>query len=161
VWSGLEVIVACLVSLAIGAGTTWLYVDRFSTRGRGTRAAEREAQRAKDELRRYKQDVHDHFQRTAQLVDGLTEAYRDVHNHLAEGAMALVETPRGGEPVLATIPNRISGKSTSPRPLPADLAPPLDYAPKRSPHDKGMLDESFGLERLRTTEEETPRPPLV
>jgi len=37
-----------------------------------------------------------------------------------------------------------------PAEIPAHLAhiqPPLDYAPKHSPDEKGMLNEEFGLER--------------
>jgi hypothetical protein len=36
--------------------------------------------------------------------------------------------------------------------IPADLADvqaPLDYAPKSSPNETGMLNEEFGLERIK------------
>ena len=37
--------------------------------------------------------------------------------------------------------------------IPADLAdirPPLDYAPKASPEEKGMLNEEFGIDRRKS-----------
>ena len=45
--------------------------------------------------------------------------------------------------------------------IPADLAsiqPPLDYAPKSSPDEKGMLNEEFGLDR-KATEAKTVQAP--
>ena len=43
-----------------------------------------------------------------------------------------------------------------PNEIPANLAyiqPPLDYAPKASPDEKGMLNEEFGLERRPAKEQ--------
>ena len=50
-----------------------------------------------------------------------------------------------------------------PNEIPADLAaiqPPLDYAPKTSPDEKGMLNEEFGLDR-NATEAKTVEAPRV
>ena len=80
------------------------------------------------------------------LLNNLTENYRDVHNHLAKGADTLCQ---GQGPVsLERSENNLSRAE-----IPADLAgiqPPLDYAPKTSPSEKGMLNEEFGLERQPT-----------
>lgn len=91
----------------------------------------------------YEADVVEHFSETAKLLNGLTESYREVHNHLAQGADKLCH---GAGPVsLERLENR-----HNPNDIPAHLAhisPPLDYAPKASPDEKGMLNEEFGLER--------------
>jgi len=91
----------------------------------------------------FEDDVVEHFTETAKLLNNLTESYREVHNHLAHGAASLCQ---GKGPVsLEHIQNR-----RDPAEIPANLAhiqPPLDYAPKTSPDEKGMLNEEFGLER--------------
>jgi len=91
----------------------------------------------------YEDEVVEHFTETARLLNNLTETYRDVHNHLAQGAANLCQ---GDGPVsLELLESR-----RDPSEIPAHLAhiqPPLDYAPKHSPDEKGMLNEEFGLER--------------
>jgi uncharacterized membrane-anchored protein YhcB (DUF1043 family) len=91
----------------------------------------------------YEDDVVEHFSETAKLLNNLTESYREVHNHLAQGATSLCQ---GAGPVsLGRLEN-----DRDPAEIPAKLAdiqPPLDYAPKTSPDEKGMLNEEFGLER--------------
>ena len=45
--------------------------------------------------------------------------------------------------------------------IPADMAaiqPPLDYAPKSSPNEKGMLNEEFGIERNKSAAAPTAQP---
>ena len=43
----------------------------------------------------------------------------------------------------------------------ADIQPPLDYAPKSSPNETGMLNEEFGLERVKPATEATEEPARV
>jgi len=38
----------------------------------------------------------------------------------------------------------------------ADVQPPLDYAPKTSPDERGMLAEEFGIERGKSGEQAAP-----
>ena len=88
----------------------------------------------------------EHFSETARKLNKLTESYREVHNHLASGAAELCQ---GDGPVVL---DRLQNP-TDPAEIPADLAdvqPPLDYAPKTSPDEKGMLNEEFGLDRNAT-----------
>jgi uncharacterized protein len=95
------------------------------------------------EKRAYEDEVAEHFTETAQLLNNLTESYRDVHNHLAHGAANLCH---GEGPVSL---ERLESRRDSSE-IPAHLAhiqQPLDYAPKHSPDEKGMLNEEFGMER--------------
>jgi uncharacterized membrane-anchored protein YhcB (DUF1043 family) len=96
----------------------------------------------------YEAEVVEHFTKTAGLLNELTESYREVHNHLAQGADKLCN---GSGPVsLERLENKRDGAD-----IPAHLAhiqPPLDYAPKTSPDEKGMLNEEFGLERKALSE---------
>lgn len=98
----------------------------------------------------YEAEVVEHFTDTAKLLNNLTESYREVHNQLAQGADKLCQ---GSGPVSL---ERLENKQ-DPAEIPAHLAatqPPLDYAPKTSPDEKGMLNEEFGIERQVPTEAE-------
>jgi uncharacterized membrane-anchored protein YhcB (DUF1043 family) len=91
--------------------------------------------------------VVEHFTDTAKLLNNLTESYRDVHNHLAKGAATLCQ---GEGPI--SLDRLEDGRDTAEIPAHlADVQPPLDYAPKTTPDEKGMLNEEFGLERKPNT----------
>ncbi len=64
--------------------------------GRATNAPYQEAQSLKDSLEQvqseyeaYKVEVTQHFTKTAELVNAMTDNYRNVHTHLADGAQTL------------------------------------------------------------------------
>ena len=90
----------------------------------------------------------EHFTDTAKMLNSLTESYREVHNHLAKGAADLCQ---GQGPVVMGRLGDDRDSAGIPAQL-ADIQPPLDYAPKTSPNEKGMLNESFGLERDKPVE---------
>lgn len=101
-----------------------------------------------EDKKSYEAEVVEHFADTATLLNNLTESYREVHNQLAQGADKLC---KGSGPVSL---ERLENKH-DPAEIPAHLAavqPPLDYAPKTSPDEKGMLNEEFGLERKAAAE---------
>lgn len=107
------------------------------------RETERKLDQVLQDKKAYEDEVVEHFGETAQLLNSLTESYRDVHNHLAQGASNLC---LGDGPVAL---DRLQNDG-DPQEIPAQLAdiqPPLDYAPKTSPDEKGMLNEEFGLDR--------------
>lgn len=106
---------------------------------------------------RYQRDVSEHFEETATLVNELTQRYRDVHDHLVQGATSLCDDPKRSreesparafisltphrEPAAApvySVYNRLDDAEL------AQVEPPRDYATK-SPSDKGTLDERFGF----------------
>jgi uncharacterized membrane-anchored protein YhcB (DUF1043 family) len=138
------------VLLTVGAALAILGLVVGVLAGRRTSEAERKYRdiafkldQVMQEKKEYEHNVVEHFTETARLLNNLTESYRDVHNHLAEGAAALCG---GAGPVSL---ERLGGEP-DPTEIPADFAPvhpPLDYAPKSSPDEKGMLNEEFGLER--------------
>ena len=84
----------------------------------------------------------------------LNPAGSHVHNHLASGAASLCQ---GKGPVALDQLQSEADPHLIPEQL-ADVQPPLDYAPKTSPDEKGMLNEEFGLDRQPTqVVEEEPR----
>lgn len=136
---------AAVALLILGLILGWLMGRRTSASGQKYREVERKLDQVLQDKKLYEDDVVEHFSETARLLNGLTESYRDVHNHLARGASNLCQ---GEGPVSL---ERLENNS-DPAEIPANLAqvqPPLDYAPKSSPDEKGMLNEEFGLDRQK------------
>ncbi|TDG14757.1 DUF1043 family protein [Seongchinamella unica] len=137
------VIVGAIAGLVAGLGLGTLLGRRSSPAGQKYREVERKLDQVLQDKKRYEDEVVEHFTETARKLNNLTESYREVHNHLANGAAELCHG--NGPVVLDKLQN-----PTDPAEIPADLAviqPPLDYAPKTSPDEKGMLNEEFGLDR--------------
>lgn len=128
---------------ALGVMLGYLIGRRTSTAGRKYREVERKLDQVLQEKKIYEDQVAEHFGETARLFNALTENYREVHNHLATGAGELC---RGEGPVGLEHLDNERDQSEIPPHL-AQIQPPLDYAPKASPDEKGMLNEEFGLER--------------
>ncbi|MDH5546675.1 MAG: YhcB family protein [Gammaproteobacteria bacterium] len=57
----------------------------------------KELERTQFELGKYKADVANHFLTTANLINNMTDSYRAVHEHLAEGANSLCAEQLGVE----------------------------------------------------------------
>lgn len=95
----------------------------------------------------YQDAVTQHFISTAQMVNELSNHYREVHEHLRKGAETLsADNRRHGSNNPAQAFERLDapqGKDilgTGSHPM----EPPRDYATK-SPDDKGTLDEEYGF----------------
>ena len=105
------------------------------------------------ELDQYQREVAQHFADTAQLVNGLTQSYKNVHDHLASGALKLTN-PEITQQMLE------AGDKSLGIDAPEDLdeqsvQAPRDWAPKM-PGDAGTLSEEYGL----VDDEEEPAHPL-
>ena len=105
-----------------------------------------------NDFKDYQEKVSDHFGTTAHLINKLTDTYRDVHEHMANGAETLCEDEsvknRLSDALLSSN-SLLSGNNTttitrrSARPMP--LQQPKDYATKTTPDEKGTLSEEFGV----------------
>jgi uncharacterized membrane-anchored protein YhcB (DUF1043 family) len=104
----------------------------------------------------YQHEVTEHFTQTAELLDKLTNSYRDVHNHLAQGAQALT----GESNNLQAIDSNQNETDQLTHSQNEFIAPPLDYAPK-SDDQVGMLNEEFGLSKNGTDNSEDEEPPIT
>ena len=144
------VIAAAVATLVVGLGVGLILGRRSSPAGQKHREVERKLDQVLQDKKAYEDDVVEHFSDTARLLNNLTESYREVHNHLATGAATLCQ---GQGPVDL---GRLEAER-DPAEIPphlADIQPPLDYAPKSSPDEKGMLNEEFGLDRSKETQGE-------
>ncbi len=139
------VIVAAVVALVAGLGLGLLFGRRSSADNIKFRETERKLDQVLQDKRAYEDEVLDHFAKTSKLLNNLSDSYRDVHSHLATGAANLCQGHGPfmveGERDDAEIPPHLT-----------TVRPPLDYAPKSSPEEKGMLNAEFGLERNAKSE---------
>ncbi|MBA6412982.1 DUF1043 family protein [Parahaliea sp. F7430] len=145
------VAISVAIALLVGLGIGLLLGRRSSADGKKYREVERKLDQVIQDKRAYEDEVVEHFGKTAKLLNSLTDSYRDVHNHLANGAATLCQ---GQGPISMDRLERAGDDAEIPAHL-ASIQPPLDYAPKSSPEEKGMLNEEFGLEN------EKPRAPAV
>ena len=137
-------LLAILVALLVGTAIGVLLSRRLSPDSQKQRELERTLDRLLQQQKDYQHDVVEHFTDTAKLLGNLAESYRDVHNHLAHGATKLA----GGHQVtkLQPIPEASIEQLGTDKDL-GQMQQPLDYAPKRSPYETGMLNEEFGLDK--------------
>jgi uncharacterized membrane-anchored protein YhcB (DUF1043 family) len=144
------IIAAAIAALVVGLGLGLLVGRRSSPAGRKHREVERKLDQVLQDKKAYEDEVVAHFSDTARLLNNLTESYREVHNHLATGAATLCQDQ--GPVNLGRLEN-----GRDPAEIPphlADIQPPLDYAPKTSPDEKGMLNEEFGMDRSKQPKSE-------
>ncbi|WP_448216370.1 YhcB family protein [Endozoicomonas sp. 2B-B] len=100
------------------------------------------------DFKQYQDNVADHFNTTAHLINKLTDSYKDVYEHMANGADSLCNDDR--------VKNKLSDSLISSTALSSGQIPkrhserakpleqPLDYAPKTTaPDEKGTLSEDF------------------
>ena len=92
---------------------------------------ESQLQQLSDEYENYKKEVHGHFSDSAILVGKLTESYREVYQHLAQGARNLcpdyiaTQMTQLGSPDSLTSDEGSKGSANST--ASTRLSPPLDY----------------------------------
>ncbi len=154
----MEILWAMGAAIAIvGLWLGWLAGRRTSGTAKKYQQVSQKLDQVMQDKKAYETEVVEHFTETAKLLNNLTDSYREVHKQLAAGAATLCQ----GE---GPISLEVAENNTEPTDIPAHLAntqPPLDYAPKSSPEEKGMLNEEFGLERKSqelTPEENGPTP---
>jgi len=141
VYSFSAVVITGVICLLVGAGlgALTLYVFRTKLLGRGI---EQRLHEAESSLQGYQRDVAEHFAQTSQLVNNLTNAYRDVHEHLANGALKLA-TPAISRQILDSANNNL-GSDSKAYINEQRIEPPRDWAPK-APGAKGMLSDDYDL----------------
>lgn len=97
---------------------------------------------SRQELDQYQREVAQHFADTAKLVNGLTQSYKDVHDHLASGALKLTNPEitqqmleAGDKSLGIEAPEKLDDQN---------VEAPRDWAPKM-PGQAGTLSEEYGL----------------
>ncbi len=145
-----------LVALFVGFGAGLLFARKGANPEREQELNDQVLQ-SKKELDEYREQVNQHFEQTAALVNQLTESYRQVHQHLAGGAQQLANPEKVTTQLSSPDEALALEEQTTAPETPAveqdntdetgkkDVEAPKDYAPKRTPEEAGTLSESYGL----------------
>lgn len=98
-----------LVALVLGVVSGFLISYLWLNQDSRARNLQDELERTRAELQDYKQKVNQHFQKTAELFEDMTERYREVYRHLASSSEELcgeqppaLQHDPAGQPRLAT-----------------------------------------------------------
>lgn len=152
--------IVTLVALGIGALIGFLLGRAGGGSSREQELVD-ELDTARSELDSYKRKVSEHFEQTAELVNGLTDQYRKVHQHLASSA----ETLCPELPAAAALQNELRPGLNADIPTVTDALdnseqeelpqPPRDYAPKK-PDEAGTLSEEYGFDHKGQAEKAQP-----
>ncbi|MFG1497792.1 DUF1043 family protein [Saccharospirillum sp. HFRX-1] len=138
----MTLLAALVVALIVG-----IVVGRLWARGQGddNGSLKRQLDDLKRQHQNYQVSVTEHFNRTTELIDGLTVSYNAIRSHLDQGADELVapeyrlESARAGSEDLQSLAPDSEMAN-------AGYTGPRDYAPK-SGDEEGTLSETYGLRR--------------
>lgn len=149
-------VVMFLVGIVLGVGGSLLVMRQT----RSESSIEKQLRELQEEFTAYRENVNQHFNQTAKLVNDLTNNYIAVQKHLEDAAESFAQPPKSFEldtDETEQLENKresfltleASTKDASEEDAQFDtngaVEPPKDYAPK-SPKDKGTLAEDFGLQ---------------
>lgn len=146
--------IAFFVGAGLGALICYLMMARSKAQGN----IEQQLRELQEEFTAYRENVNTHFNKTAQLVNTLTDNYISVQKHLEDAADSFAEPPKSIQ-IENTLPSKktefvsleAKEKETTEEQPDAEfkedetMQPPRDYAPKDSKKDQGTLSEEFGL----------------
>ena len=145
-YSMTNLVFALLVGGAIGGTIGWYWA--MSARGDNKRRLildlETQLEQASQSRADYEAEVAEHFSQTADLLHKLTDDYRAVYTHLADGAQHLC----GDQVNIAEA--ALTAPADDAKPHLVEVAQPLDYAPKK-PDEQGQLSETFGLDKSNSS----------
>ena len=131
------VIVTLIFGLIFGGGCGVYLARAGNSAVKRARELDAELKQTREELAEFKNQVTQHFSKTADLVNALTANYREVYTHIAEGAQRFtssdslkIESMNTADPLLAT--DAESNKPT---------AEDLDKQAKQEKEDEGWYGD--------------------
>lgn len=145
-YSTVNLLFALIIGGGIGGVAGWYLAMNARGDNKRKRILDLESQldQAAQSRADYEAGVSEHFAKTADLLHKLTDDYRAVYTHLAEGAEQLC----GDQVNMAEA--ALNSSDTEQKPHLVEVAQPLDYAPKK-PDEQGQLSETFGLDKSNTS----------
>lgn len=132
----LEILVACSIVMLVIGGVIGVVIGRSWIPPEQQKALENRLNTAKEELDGYQEEVAKHFLETSRYVSELTQSYKELHEHLAKGALNLTSSDIGRQILAAGDAEQELNLESSKVEAPKDWAPP-----------RNTLREDFGLER--------------
>ncbi|OUS31697.1 hypothetical protein A9Q99_03800 [Gammaproteobacteria bacterium 45_16_T64] len=151
--------IACFI-IGAAAGAIACYFGLSKQRAESS--VEKQMRELQEEFTAYRENVNQHFNKTANLVNDLTDNYISVQKHLENAATSFSEPPKSfdiEDANLEALPSEKTEFTTLEIQPPVEdeteedaafageaAAPPRDYAPKKDPKEQGTLDEGFRLQ---------------
>lgn len=141
--STLTVIITAAAFFLIGAGLGHLFARQNQSGDQSVRDLEKKLAESERQLKRYQQEVTEHFLKVSHLTTSMSQSYRQIHEHLATSAIRLA-SPEIGRQLLKSGGSDLNLTDEDGKPLidAEDVRPPRDYAPKVP---GGILSEDYGL----------------
>jgi len=150
--------VTAIACLAVGVIIGVVFSSRLNSSATRVQKLENQIREIKDNNLTYRDNVSDHFSMTADLVQHMTESYREVDQQLASGAQDLCSN----EVASKLLPDGTDAvfDSNEEHQAAGGLNPPKDYAVKQEQSQKGELSEEFGIiKSISNSEEEASNQP--
>ena len=154
--STLTIIITAATFFLIGAGLGHLFARQNQSGDQSVRDLEKKLAQSERQLKRYQQEVTEHFLKVSHLTTSMSQSYRQIHEHLATSAIRLA-SPEIGRQLLKSGGSDLNLTDEDGKPLinAEDVQPPRDYAPKVP---GGILSEDYGFAE---NEEGKARPDVV
>ena len=139
----LTTLIITAIAFLAGAGATFFYLRYIEDTESGSGDLQRRLEKSDQKLKRYQQEVSEHFITVSHLTTNVAQSYRQIHEHLATSAIRLA-SPEIGRQLLKSGGSSLSLVDADGNPLVSaeDLEAPRDYAPKVP---GGILSEAYGL----------------
>jgi len=138
--------IVALGCFLVGAAAGALLFKTFRSDEAQVRDLKKQLQQLSEEHENYKSHVHSHFGSTSRLFNQLSDSYRDVYQHMAEGARQLCPDYIASQ-LTQSSDAKILLRDDRAEPAPEIKAPPLDYATKSNSQTTGSLSEEYGIKR--------------
>jgi uncharacterized protein len=138
--------------LTVGVIIGVVFSSRLNSSASRVQELQSQIRDLKDNHHTYRDNVSDHFSMTADLVQHMTESYREVYQHLATGAQDLCSNEVASK--LLPAGSDAAFDSSEEFEATGSLNPPKDYAAKQDPKQKGALSEKFGINKSISHNEE-------
>jgi uncharacterized membrane-anchored protein YhcB (DUF1043 family) len=141
--STLTIIITAATFFLIGAGLGHLFARQNQTGDQSIKDIEKKLAASERQLKRYQQEVTEHFLKVSHLTTSMSQSYRQIHEHLATSAIRLA-SPEIGRQLLKSGGADLNLTDEDGNSLinAEDVQPPRDYAPKVP---GGILSEDYGL----------------
>lgn len=136
--------------LAVGIAIGFVLAGRTTSNPEKISDLEQQLQELQRSHAHYREEVSEHFNMTAELVQQMTDSYKDVYQHLAIGARELCS----GEVASKLLPASSEGVFGLTQDNDGEMQAPKDYAPRRNPSQSGALAEDFGLEKIKDSDKD-------
>ncbi|MDG1818306.1 MAG: DUF1043 family protein [Porticoccaceae bacterium] len=137
-----SILIAAGLFLA-GVAVGHFFSKKVDQGDKSVRDIEKKLEKSEQKLKRYQQEVTEHFVAVSHLTSNVAQSYKQIHEHLATSAIRLA-SPEVGRQLLKSGGSDLNMLDSNGNPLVDidDIEVPRDYAPSVP---GGILNEGYGL----------------